>query len=249
MGEPSSAVGAKLCQGTDHGHWTRFAAEWTEWARAPGHDAFWSYRDAFVEFVGSAAGAALDIGCGEGRISRELKVLGYRVTASDAVAELVDAARELDSAHEYAVAPAAALPFADGAFDLAVAYNVLMDVEDVPAAVREARRVLKPSGTLIVSIVHPMIDGGRFVSDASDAPYLIERDYFARKGFEDLDELDGMTMHFFGWSQPLEAYFAALEAVGFAVTSLRERLPDESNARLSRFQRLPLFLWLKARRI
>ena len=80
----------------DRAHWTRFAAEWTAWARAPGHDAFWWYRDAFVEFVGAGSGAALDIGCGEGRISRELKALGDQVTASDAVAELVAAARDWD---------------------------------------------------------------------------------------------------------------------------------------------------------
>ena len=122
-----------------------------------------------------------------------------------------------------------------------------MDVEDVAAAVKEARRVLKRSGTQIISIVHPMIDGGRFASDAPDAPFLIERDYFARKEFEDIDELNGLKMHFFGWSQPIGNYFLALEAAGLAVTSLREPLPDASNIRLSRFRRLPLFLWLKAR--
>jgi ubiquinone/menaquinone biosynthesis C-methylase UbiE len=40
----------------------------------------------------------------------------------------------------------------------AVAYNVLMDVEDVPAALKEIRRVLRPSGTLIISIVRPFAD-------------------------------------------------------------------------------------------
>jgi len=46
------------------------------------------------------------------------------------VAELVKAAVEVDSAHDYAVADATALPFADGRFDMIVAYNVLMDLED-----------------------------------------------------------------------------------------------------------------------
>jgi hypothetical protein len=32
-------------------------------------------------------------------------------------------------------------------------------------------------------------------------------------------------MHFAGWSQPLEAYVAALEEAGLAITSLREPLP------------------------
>jgi SAM-dependent methyltransferase len=235
----------------DRAHWTRFAAEWTAWARTPRHDAFWSYRDAFVEFVGRGSGSALDIGCGEGRISRELKALGYRVTASDAVAELVASAKDWDSAHDYAVASAAALPFADESFDLALAYNVLMDVEDVPAALREARRVLKKGGTLIISIVHPFFDHGRFDGDGQNAPFVMEGSYFGRQRFEGAEERDGLTMYFAGWSQPLENYAGALEAAGFAITSLREPLPklSDNDERLSRFTKIPLFLWLKARPI
>jgi SAM-dependent methyltransferase len=235
----------------DRAHWTRFAAEWTAWARAPGHDAFWSYRDAFVEFVGAGKGAALDIGCGEGRISRELKALGYRVTASDAVEELVSAAKDWDSAHDYAVAGAAELPFADASFDLAVAYNMLMDVEDVPAALREARRVLKPDGVLIISIVHPIFDHGQFASDAPDARFVMEGSYFGRQRFEGADERDGLAMHFASRSQPLENYAAALEAAGFAITSLKEPKPrlDGTDERLRQFEGVPLFLWLKARPI
>src|SRR3712207_4425486 len=112
----------------DREHWSRVASEWIAWARVPGHDAFWAYRTALVKFVGRGDGSALDVGCGEGRISRVLKGLGYRVTASDPVAELVKAAAEVDSAHAYAVADAAALPFTNSRFDLIVAYNVLMDV-------------------------------------------------------------------------------------------------------------------------
>jgi SAM-dependent methyltransferase len=232
----------------DRAHWTRFSAEWTAWARTPGHDAFWSFRDAFVEFVGAGTGAALDIGCGEGRISRELKALGYRVTASDAVGELVDAARDWDSAHDYAVAGASALPFADASFDLAVAYNVLMDVEDVPAALREARRVLKADGTLVISIVHPFLDHGKFESEDPDAPFVMEGSYFGRQRFESVDERDGLTMHFAGWSQPLENYAAALAAAGFAITALSEPQPkfDAADERLRMFERVPLFMWIKA---
>jgi SAM-dependent methyltransferase len=218
----------------DRAHWTRFAAEWTAWARAPGHDAFWSCRDAFVEFVGAGTGSALDIGCGEGRISRELKALGYCVTASDAVAEMVAAAKDWDSAHVYAGADA--LPFAAASFDLAVAYNVLMDVEDVPAALR----VLRPDGTLIISIVHPIFDHGRFNGDGPDAAFVMEASYIGRQRFESTLGRDGLTMHFAGWSQPLEVYVDALAAAGLAITSLREPQPkfDGTDERLRQFERV-----------
>ena len=228
----------------DHEHWSQHAADWIAWARTPGHDAFWAYRDAFAAFVGRGPGQAIDVGCGEGRVARLLKECGYHATAVDPVAQLIDAARAADSADDYHIATAVDLPFADQSFDLAVAYNVLMDVEDVPAAVKEIRRVLRPSGTLIISIVHPFIDRGRFASRAPDAPFVVEGSYFGREHFEGTEERDGLKMHFAGWSQPLEDYMAALEQAGLAITSLREPVPNKAR---ERWNRLPLFLWIKAR--
>jgi SAM-dependent methyltransferase len=229
---------------TDQKHWAKIAEEWITWARAPGHDAFWSYAQAFRGFVGEGNGEALDVGCGEGRVSRVLKELGYRVTAADPVTRFIDAAREMNSADHYEVAAAAALPFKDQSFDLAVAYNMLMDVEDVPAAAKEIRRVLKPSATLIISIVHPFSDRGHFDGPEADAPFVVPGNYFGRERFEGVEEKNGLKMHFAGWSQPLEAYMAALSGAGLAVTQIKEPVPESTR---QRWHRIPLFLWLKAR--
>ncbi len=232
----------------EEAHWTAVARQWIAWARKPGHDAFWDYREALVRFIGPGAGRALEVGCGEGRVSRELRKLGYNVTASDVAAPMVEAARQANSADDYAVAPAASQPFADASFDLVVAYNVLMDVEDVPAAVAEARRLLKPGGVLFISLVHPFRDRGRFAGPEVDAPFVLEGSYYGRERFEGEEEHDGLRMRFAGWSRPLENYMAALEQVGLAITALREPAPDRSdNARLRQWARVPLFLWLKAR--
>src|SRR6516225_8356915 len=161
-------------------HWSNVAQQWIVWARTPGHDAFWSYRGAMAGFIGQGYGHALEVGCGEGRVSRELKKLGFKVTATDAVEELLEAARQMDSADNYARADACNLPFDDGRFDLVVAYNVLMDVEDVPAATKEIRRVMKPTGTLFISLVHPFRDRGRFVSSDADAAFVVTGTYFGR---------------------------------------------------------------------
>src|SRR5438067_5002463 len=118
----------------DQGHWSRIVAEWLAWARTPNHDAFWAYRASLVSFIGRGEGEALDVGCGEGRVSGVLKDCGYRVTATDPVEAFVSAAERAGSADEYKVAAAANLPFADETFDLAIAYNVLMDVENVSMA-------------------------------------------------------------------------------------------------------------------
>lgn len=229
---------------TDLQHWSRFAREWIAWARTPNHDAFWAYRDTLLEFIGPGNGDALDVGCGEGRVSRELKALGYKVTACDPTAEFIEAAKELDSADDYVVSPAADLPFETGRFDLVVSYNMLMDVEDVPAAMKEIRRVMRPGGQLIISIVHPMADHGHFEGSGR---FVLNSSYFGRQRFEGAEERDGLTMHFAGWSQPLEAYAAALENAGLAITSLREPIPSEASGMRKKWARVPLFLWLKAR--
>ena len=233
----------------DRQHWARVAAEWVAWARTPRHDSFWSYRAALADFIGPGTGAALDVGCGEGRVSRELSALGYRVTASDAVGELLAAAAAAESARAYVRADAAALPFGDACFDLVMAYNVWMDVPDVPSTAREMRRVLRPSGQGIISIVHPFTDRGRFANGRTDAPFVVRGSYFGRQRFEGVEQRGGLRMHFVGWSQPLEDYAEALRGAGLAITALREPRPDPGVAgeQLRHGTRMPYFLWLKVR--
>ena len=228
-------------------HWSRIASEWTTWARAANHDEFWAYRGSLIAFIGHGAGDALDVRCGEGRVSRVLAERGYRVTAIDPVENLISSAEQAGSADFYTIAAAANLPFGNSSFDLAVAYNVLMDIEDVPGALKEIRRILRPSGTLIISIVHPFADRGHFVGPDADAPFVLQKSYFGRERFEGTEVRNGLKMHFAGWSQPLESYMAALENAGLAITSLREPIPDtaDNGSHMERWKKIPLFLWLK----
>jgi SAM-dependent methyltransferase len=82
-------------------HWQGIASDWIDWARAPGHDAFWAYRDALRSFIPPPGRATLDLGCGEGRVARELTALGHLVTATDVSPSLLEAARQAGSARCY----------------------------------------------------------------------------------------------------------------------------------------------------
>src|SRR6266545_7708835 len=123
--------------------WEQEAANWIALARAQ-DDAYWEYSTPFFELVPPPGRATLEIGCGEGRVARDLAARGHRVTGIDASPTLLDAARAADPNGEYVLADAASLPFPDESFDLAVAYNSLQVVDDMSAAVREAGRVLRP---------------------------------------------------------------------------------------------------------
>ncbi|MEL6521701.1 MAG: class I SAM-dependent methyltransferase [Pseudomonadota bacterium] len=225
-------------------HWASVAKDWIGWAQAPDHDSFWAYRAAFQNFIGSGSGQALEIGCGEGRVARALGALGYEMTVAEPAPALLQAAQEAGSAETYLAASATNLPVDDGSFDLVVFYNVLMDVDDLPAAMTEATRVLRPGGRLMFGIVHPMADH-HFLRGQGQDP----GDYFATHLMENHVETRGVPMHFRGWRRPLSAYFEALRQSGLLVSDVAEPQPDPDHPftkAATRWQGLPLFFWVMA---
>ena len=224
--------------------WESEASNWIAWARTPGHDEYWYYRDSFFDEIVSPAGrATLELGCGEGRVVRDLQELGHRVTGIDAAPSLVAAAMELDPGGTYLVADASALPFDDGSFDLVVAYNSLMDIDDMPGAVSEAGRVLEAGGRFCVCVTHPFFDSGEWESHAPDAPFVIEGSYFGKRRFEGTCERNGLTITFRGWCYALGDYSRALEDAGFVIERIREPVNAVEDPR---HDRVPLFLQLRA---
>jgi ubiquinone/menaquinone biosynthesis C-methylase UbiE len=77
------------------------------------------------------------------------------VVAIDPVENLISAAEQAGSADYYRIAVATDLPFENCSFDLAVAYNVLMDVEDVPGALKEIRGFCVPREPLLFRLCTP----------------------------------------------------------------------------------------------
>lgn len=233
--------------------WEQQAQAWIAWARLPGHDTFWRFhRDQFLDLLPVPGCKTVDIGCGEGRLTRHLKGLGHKVVGFDASPTLIAAAQEADPSAEVVVADAALLPLADCSADLAVAFMSLHDVDELPQVMLEIRRILKPGGKLCFAIVHPLNSSGSFQDKTADAPFIIENSYLKSFHYSDMVERGGLKMVFHSRHRPLEEFFAAMEGAGLVVETLREpKIPDsavKSEADL-RWQRLPLFLHIRAVRI
>lgn len=225
--------------------WERNAADWVRWARKPGHDSYWRFhRDRFLDLVPAPGRLTIDVGCGEGRVTRDLQELAHRTVGLDASETMIAAAREADPSGEYLIANAAELPFPDGHADLAVAFMSLMDVDDMSAAVREVARVLEPGGSLALAVVHPINSAHDVDRDHPDDRLVLTEDYFDRRRYSDFIERDDVKMTFESRHFTLQDYFEALLGAGLQVEALRE-IGDPQHPRWSRY---PLFLHVLATR-
>jgi len=104
---------------------------------------------AFVRSLGRT-GRALDLGCGDGRLTAELDAA--ELTAADVSrVALGRARRRLPDAQIAELEPDAPLPFEDGAFELVLCAETVEHVRDVQLLLSEARRVLRPGGSLALT--------------------------------------------------------------------------------------------------
>ena len=231
--------------------WEREARAWISWARAPGHDSYWRFhRDQFLTLVPPPGGLTLDLGCGEGRLSRDLTALGHRVIGIDASPTLIAAAREADPAGDYRCADGAKLPLSDGACDVVIAFMSLQDIDDLAGATREIARVLAPGGCACIALVHPLNASGKFVDESANSPFVIRGTYLAEVEYTDIVTRDGLEMTFRSRHRPLETYSRALEAAGLCIDAIREHpVPSgPESERSKRWLRIPLFMHLRVRR-
>ena len=95
-------------------------------------------------------GDVLEIGCGTGFMFSHY-LTEARVHAIDVDEDFLTRGRERAARHpniEVSRADAQALPFADASFDAVVACLVFCSIPDAAQALHEAKRVLRPTGTL-----------------------------------------------------------------------------------------------------
>jgi SAM-dependent methyltransferase len=221
--------------------WNRNAEAWIEWAGTPRHDHFfWEFNlPTFLEIVPKAGTLTVDIGCGEGRVGRALADLGHRVIGVDGSESLARAAFRASKPMPAIAADAAELPLRDDVADLAIAFMSPHDIDDVPNAFRETNRVLREGSIFCLAFIHPFLSAG--------TAYLKERKY------EDVEELDGLTMTFNSAHRPLSYYIEALGGAGFCVDTLREPIPTDNYLRDhpgdTWMESLPLYVHLRCQKM
>jgi SAM-dependent methyltransferase len=111
--------------------------------------------------VDLAGSDVLDVGCGNGRLVRELTALGARVTGIEISEQQLAAARDADdgAGARYLVGRAESIPLADGSVNLVVFRASLhhVPIAQMLPALGEARRVLRAGG--LVYAAEPLASG------------------------------------------------------------------------------------------
>jgi 2-polyprenyl-3-methyl-5-hydroxy-6-metoxy-1,4-benzoquinol methylase len=116
-----------------------------------------------VEELTSAGAPVLDLGCGSGELTRRLACSGFQLTGCDVSENMLRQARRADprSAVSWVqINPAwQRLPFGDDRFATVVAASVLEYLESPATVFAECARILRPGGTLVVTVpnlAHPV---------------------------------------------------------------------------------------------
>ena len=192
------------------------------------------YQEQIVPMLTEALAGAkprdvLDIGCGEGQLSRVAAGAGAsQVVGVDLTWAQLEEARRRSSATgsvRYVRSTAGALPFASAAFDFVFACLVFEHIEGAEEALSEVGRVLRPGGTFLLMLNHPLLQapGSGWVDDHildeqywRIGPYLVEH-----HAVEEVDK--GVWLPFI--HRPLSAYVNALALAGLYLTGMAEPAP------------------------
>lgn len=182
-----------------------------EWARADGTTK-WEQAEpevmAFAETLPAGA-RVLDLGAGVGRHALALARRGFAVAALDAAPEGIAEINRIAAAEgltvDARIGMMTELPFADGAFDHVLSWNVIYhgDEEVLRAAIAEIARVLTPGGTFLGT----MLSARRIPVELAKAPGReISRNTWVFEGAG-----DKVHPHYFCTGRDLLELFSAFE--------------------------------------
>ena len=129
-------------------------------------------NEVLAEAISLDGADVLDVGCGAGELVRWMRSQGARATGVECGAEMRARALAADPGHaaSYVDGVGQDLPFDDASFDAVVFSASLhhVPVDDIPAALREARRVVRRGGVVYISepavetpeddVLSPLID-------------------------------------------------------------------------------------------
>ena len=205
-------------------------ADWWQREFTGGADA--EYAEQLLPLIDASlpsSGRVLDLGSGDGQVTRLVADRVGLAVGVDAVRAQVEHAAALGSG-SFLQARLSDLPVRSGSCRAVVACLVLEHVADLDTAMAEAARVLESDGRLVVVINHPILQtpGSGWIDDQlvdppeqywRIGPYLPEV-----TTVEEVDDGVDLTFH----HRPLHRYVNGASACGLLLEHLEEPVPPRS---------------------
>ena len=114
-----------------------------------------TYEDVLARVGLDPGQLVLDIGCGAGAFLRLIADRGAQAFGLDASAALIDFARTRLGDADLRVGDMEALPYDDDTFNLVTGFNAFFFADNIVTALREAGRVAKPGGAVVIQVWGP----------------------------------------------------------------------------------------------
>jgi SAM-dependent methyltransferase len=170
----------------------------------------------------------LDLGCGEGQVSRRLAATDVAVVGMDPVRAQIRAAHERGGAVRCIQAGAQHIPCGGGTFDAVVLCLALEHIEPFEPVIEEIARVLVPGGRFVLLLGHPLLQApgsGWVVDESSDRPYWRIGAYLRDDVV--IDEV-APDVFFSFVHRPLSRYIHVMGANGLLVDDMAEPAPTDA---------------------
>ena len=188
--------------------------------------------------------SVLHVGCLDHEPALEVARRGARVKVVDPSENALDGmfhsmAREGMNADLLVCSPWDLAPISEASVDMVTTESSIDEFADLDKVFSEFHRVLRPGGTLLVVLPHPLVSGGHAITGGSGKSQWLLDDYFNTMKAPN--------------PRTTERYVNPLIRVGFVIERLMEPQPDPmtkgiNNTSWNLFNRIPQLLLVVARK-
>lgn len=209
-----------------------WSTEQVKSAKKPNYSKLYVVTPALMDLLGNVNGKEiLEMGCGDGYWLRILTEKGAKCTGFDLSENQIKSAKEDDSENKinYFVADASKkIKLDDNSFDIIFLEHILLEISElskIKIIFKEAHRLLKENGFLIVSDIHPLAPETNFPNIEVDKGYTYFKSGFPVKIVS--KKPDGSVTKYTDFHWTFQDLVNSITESGLKVVKVLEPTPDE----------------------
>lgn len=175
----------------------------------------------------------LDLGCGSGIHARLLKNRGANIYGIDISPRMIEIAKANVRGVDFRVGSVYELPYKSRYFDIVVSSYVVEHFEDLDAAFKEVKRVLKKRGLFIFSIGNPVTGSAHHIKGKPDT-LLKFGDYFNEEKHTSTWAMRRYRVKIPWFRRTYETWIKAIVKNGFVIEDYIDARPPARSKKVDR---------------